>query len=389
MGHLSAKPISVKVRGDDFTEIQAAVDVLRGVLDDHPAISDVSDDASPGRMEMTLQLNYEVIRRSGISPREVVRTLRLLVDGEVVADMQSQGEKLDLRVKADRADYKAVTDLLDFRMPLPAGGSIALNELLKEERRVSVGNIRHYNFRRAITLEADLVKRPDAPFYECRLQPGTDGTEPDYTMCPMDTVQANAMLVDEWAVHQGKFPNIDLDFSGQLDDIQESLDSIGVLFLFGVGLMYLILGTQFGSYWQPLMILFTVPMAFTGVVFGLLVTQNPLSLYTLYGVVALAGIAVNAAIVLISAANDRRKRGMSVLHATIYAARRRVIPILITTMTTIAGLFSLATGLGGKSLLWGPVADRDCLGRWFLYCAHLVCRAGLVPYLQPQAWQKA
>jgi multidrug efflux pump subunit AcrB len=132
--------------------------------------------------------------------------------------------------------------------------------------------------------------------------------------------------------------------------------------LLGVLLMYLILGTQFSSYFQPLMILATVPMAFTGVVIGLLITGNPLSLYTLYGVVALTGIAVNSAIVLISAANQRRAAGMTILHATLYAARRRVIPILITSLTTVAGLFSLATGLGGKSLLWGPVATAIVWG---------------------------
>jgi multidrug efflux pump subunit AcrB len=106
-------------------------------------------------------------------------------------------------------------------------------------------------------------------------------------------------------------------------------------------------------------------MAFTGVTFGLLISNNPMSLYTLYGIVALAGIAVNAAIVLISAANRRLRMGMSVLHATIYAARRRVIPILITSLTTVAGLFSLATGLGGKSLIWGPVATAIVWGLIF------------------------
>jgi len=135
--------------------------------------------------------------------------------------------------------------------------------------------------------------------------------------------------------------------------------------LVGIGVMYLILGTQFRSYWQPLMILATVPMAFTGVVLGLIVTQNPLSLFTLYGVVALAGIAVNAAIVLISAANSRLAAGMTLMHATVYAARRRMIPILITTLTTIAGLFSLAAGLGGKSLIWGPVATSIVWGLAF------------------------
>ena len=137
------------------------------------------------------------------------------------------------------------------------------------------------------------------------------------------------------------------------------------LFLFGIGLIYLILGSQFRSYFQPLMILATVPLAFVGVVFGLTVTHNPLSLYTLYGVVALAGIAVNAAIVMIDAANARLGAGMSVLHATVYAARRRVIPIIITSLTTIAGLFSLATGLAGKSLIWGPVASAIVWGLAF------------------------
>ena len=135
-----------------------------------------------------------------------------------------------------------------------------------------------------------------------------------------------------------------------------------ILFLFGVGLIYLILATQFRSYFQPMLIITTLPMAFTGVVFGLYVTSNPLSLYTLYGVVALTGIAVNAAIVLIDAANSRINAGMRPLHAVMYAARRRVIPILMTAMTTIAGLFSLATGLGGKSLLWGPVATSMVFG---------------------------
>jgi multidrug efflux pump subunit AcrB len=159
-----------------------------------------------------------------------------------------------------------------------------------------------------------------------------------------------------------RFPGVAVDYSGELDDIQESLDAMLGLFLLGIGLIYLILAAQFRSYWQPLMILATVPMAFTGVAFGLVISDNPLSLYSLYGVIALTGIAVNSAIVLIDAANQRRREGMGVLHAAVYAARRRVVPILITTSTTIGGLLSLALGLGGKSLIWGPVASAIVWG---------------------------
>ena len=337
-GPPTSKPIQVKVRGDETDTIRQAVQELKGILQQNPAIRDITDDDSKGQMELALRVNQDAARRAGISPGEVTRTLALLVDGIVVSSMQDRGEELEVRVRALPRTLSTINQIGNFTLPLPSGGRIALDELVQSEARPSNNSIRHYNFRRTITVEADL----------------------DKTLT--DTVTANREIQERWDQIAERYPSIDLDFSGELDDIQESLDSIAVLFLFGIGLMYLILGTQFKSYFQPFMILATVPMAFTGVVIGLIITNNPLSLFTLYGVVALAGIAVNAAIVLISAANERLERGMSVLHATLYAARRRVIPILITAMTTIAGLFSLATGLGGTSLMWGPVATAIVWG---------------------------
>ncbi len=365
-GPPSSKPISVKVRGDDYQTIKQASDKLREIIENIKGIKDISDDASRGRMELTLKMDHDAVRRSGINPLDITRTIRLLVDGEVVAEMQDKGEKLQIRVKADSAKSNDIGELLRFRMPTPSGSSIPLNQLMTQERGVSLGNIRHYNFKRAITLEANIDKpKEKEDFMACRLRPALYGDERDYSKCELDTVTANKLMLDEWEKHRKDFPSIDLDFTGQLDDIKDSINSIAKLFLIGIGLMYLILGTQFKSYFQPFIILATVPLAFTGVILGLLVTQNPLSLYTLYGVVALAGIAVNAAIVLISAANDRLSTGMSAVHATIYASRRRVIPIMITTLTTIAGLMSLAIGLGGQSLIWGPVATSIVWGVGF------------------------
>jgi multidrug efflux pump subunit AcrB len=348
-GPPTAKPIQIKVRGDNYDEISAGAARLRQILAAIPGIKDIGDDAAAGSFELRLSLDNDRIRRAGLSPAEVSRSLRLLADGELAAGMRADGEELWVRVRARPDSLRDLDQLLAFRLPLPLpdgshgshGSGIPLSQLLQQERLKSLGNIRHYNFRRAITVEADIDK------------------------AQLDTVQANRLVQQRWQEEKARFPNLDLDFSGELDDIYEAMDSIGLLFLFGLGLMYLILGTQFKSYWQPLMILSTVPMAFTGVVLGLLATGNPMSLYTLYGVVALAGIAVNSAIVLISAANQRLDAGMSLLHATLYAARRRLIPILITSLTTIAGLFSLAAGLGGKSLIWGPVATAIVWGLAF------------------------
>ena len=328
-----SRPISVKVIGDDFAEIQRATGALEDYMRSTGLYSGMTLDYRAGNPELVLRHNGDAIQRAGISPLTVTRALQAYVDGELITQFQSDGEEILVRVKSKQNANGDVDQLLRQTISLPRGGSIALGDLVDVEYTQGQQNIRHYNFRRTITLEADINEELT------------------------DTVRANQMILDHWSEIRADFPIISLDFSGELDDIEEALDSMFALFLMGIGIIYVILGTQFRSYWQPLIIIFgTLPLALTGVIIGLLITRNAVSLYTLYGVVALMGIAVNSAIVLMSAANDRLEQGMSLLHATLYAARRRVIPILITSLTTIAGLSSLAFGLAGESLVWGPVA---------------------------------
>ena len=337
-GPPQTKPVRVRVRNDDYAELRAASDEVMRIVSEIRGAKDITDDDLPGRPQLVLQLDPEAVRAAGLTAAQVSRLARLAVDGEVVAVMRDEGEKIEVRVRAKREVTPDVAAALAMPVALPGGGTTTLGQLVTQRTGTGKGTIRHYNLRRSITVEADLDKEV------------------------IDTVAANRAIQAAWENVKTRYPATSLDFSGELDDIQESLDSMQILFLLGVGLIFLILAAQFRSYWQPLMILVTVPLAFTGVVFGLLISGNPLSLYTLYGVIALTGIAVNSAIVLIDAANARLESGMSVLHAIVYAGRRRVIPILMTSTTTIAGLFSLAVGLGGKSLLWGPVASAIVWG---------------------------
>jgi multidrug efflux pump subunit AcrB len=333
-----AAPVNVNVRSTQFDELRRATNTIKKLVAAIPGAKDIVDNDIPGRPELTLSLDYRAIRQAGLNPGVLARLLRLHLDGEVVAFIRDKGEKVELRVKGPTRNVNDVNRVLDDPIALPQGGTTTFRALSTTTVQRTSGTIRHYNFRRSITVQAEL-----------------DSLQ-------MDSVSANKLLVKAWDEVKQEYPNTDLDFSGAFDDIQESLDAMWGLALLGLGLIYLILATQFRSYFQPLLILVTVPMAFTGVVAGLLITGNPLSLYTLYGVIALTGIAVNSAIVLIDAANTRIASGMRPLHATVYAGRRRVIPILMTSLTTIAGLFSLAVGLGGKSLLWGPVATSIVAG---------------------------
>lgn len=336
------KPVTVKVRGNDYAEIRRAADEIKAALEQNPAISDISDDADRGGRQINLRLRNERIRELGLAPSEIQRMVSMMADGEVLTSFQNQGELTLVRIQSKLQSAPNAEQWLQQSLPLPQGGSVALSELVEVKIDTALGNIRHYNFQRAITVEADIDKEQ------------------------IDAIGANQIVKDLWANElQQKYPDLNLDFSGILDDIYESMNAMILLFAFGIGVMYLILGTQFRSYFQPLMILVTVPLAFIGVILGVVISRQPLSLYTMYGIVALAGIAVNSAIVLISTANANLKRGMSLRHATVYAARRRVIPIMITSLTTIGGLFSLAAGLGGSSLLWGPVANAIVWGIGF------------------------
>lgn len=338
------KAVRVRVRGDDPLELRAAADALLAIVKTVPGIRDVIDDEIPGRPQLVLELDREALRAAGLDAARAARLVRLAVDGEIVAQTRDLGEKVELRVRARRSGDNIghdILNLLDDPVAIGNGQTTTLGALVRAETKTGAGVIKHYNLVRTITVEADLDKSIT------------------------DTTVANRLIQQAWPQVAGQFPNVSLDFSGEMEDIRESLDSMKVLFLFGVGLIYLILAAQFKSYWQPFLILVTVPLAFTGVAFGLALSRNPLSLYTLYGVIALTGIAVNSAIVLIDAANERLKAGMSVLHAAVYAARRRVVPILITSVTTVGGLFSLAFGLAGSSLLWGPVAQSIVWGLTF------------------------
>ena len=332
-GPPTERPINVKMRGDDFAELRRATDALMERIRALPGTSDVVDDEAPGRRELVLDLDERAVRDAGLDPGTVSRLVRLHMDGEIVSFIRSSGEKLELRIRGPRRELTSVDAVLDDPVVLPDGSIRTLRTLTRTDTDRGFSEIRHYDFQRSIAILGDI--------------------DDNVT----NVVAINDAIFEEWTAIRSAFPTVDIEQAGPLDDLEESIDALGSLFILGVGLIYLILATQFRSYLQPFLILLTIPMAFSGVVLINWVTQYPISLWTMYGTVALTGIAVNAALVMIDAANQRIAAGMRPLHATVYAARRRVIPILMTTLTTIAGLFSLAVGLGGKSLVWGPVAS--------------------------------
>jgi multidrug efflux pump subunit AcrB len=178
--------------------------------------------------------------------------------------------------------------------------------------------------------------------------------------------RVNFRLQEMFPKMEKQFPGITFQIGGQFEEFVNIFQDITSLFILSIILIFLILGTQFNSYTQPLIILTTVPFALIGAMLGLLISGNPFSIVSLFGFVALAGIVVNDAIVMMDFMNKRRRGKDSTVfqywRSIVSSGRLRLRPIILTSLTTISGLLPMAFGIGGQSEMWSPLANVILFG---------------------------
>ena len=162
-----------------------------------------------------------------------------------------------------------------------------------------------------------------------------------------------------------RFPGYTITAGGVQEEQRKSYSSLGWLFLLALLLIFTILASQFRSYVQPLIVMMTIPFAFIGVILGLLVTGLPFSLNTMISVVALAGVVVNNAIILIDFINQEREKGADRWHAILNSGAVRLRPILLTTATTVAGMLPLVFSGDPSAQAWRPLAVSFTFGLVF------------------------
>ena len=255
---------------------------------------------------------------------------------------------LDVLVRFSDSNNFTPSILSQLRIPTPSGLAVPFSALAAVESGDSLASIKRLDGHREITVTADAYSKKNIPNINEKIQAIWDA---EYT---------------------NRFPGVEFSVGGEFAEFNTLLVQILRIFLIGVFLIYLILGTQFRSYLQPFLIMFSVPLAFSGVIIFLAVSGTLFSISVIYAGVALAGIAVNDAIVLISFINGERKKGASPGDAVLSASRIRLRPILLTSLTTIAGLTPTALGIGGKSIVWGPMAGTIIFGLIFSTLSTLV-----------------
>ncbi len=344
-GPPTGKPVAVRIRTDDLDQAKQVSNQIQAYLRTLAGVKDVKDNLDEGRIEYSLKLRTALAAAQGITFARAARTLAAANDGLVVSVFKDPGglDDADVRVRIDPRAVASVADLSKVRIRNRAGDAVPLSSIARIDAERSYAGIYRYDGRRTTLITADVEQGvTTATFVNEALQERFD--QPRYL---------------------ARYPGVSLRFGGEFEETQKSFASLGKAFNVALLAIYMVLAAQFRSYAIPLVILLTIPFAFIGVVFGLLVTGNPFTMTAGIAMIGLAGISVNDAIVLIDFVNQRRMAGLTAVNAVMEGCKLRARPILLTTVTTIAGLLPMALGLTGFSKLWSPFAATICFGILF------------------------
>ncbi len=331
--------ITARIRGRDIHVVNDAVYELQAELRTWPGVSDVRDDYGSGRETYRLRVDDDKAARHGLTRGAVARAVRTALDGTVADEVSLDEDPVEILVRylgADRSDARTLRDLL---VPRPGGGFVRLDEIATIERTREVGLIRRENGLRTVSVLGEV-----------------DGEH-------VTAVSAAERIRALWNERfRARYPDLELAFGGEADEFSESLNDLPSAFALAISLIYTALALQFRSYLQPAIILSAVPFGVTGAIFGLAAMGFPLSVFALFGIVALSGICVNDSLVMVDFINKQRDAGKPAEQAAIDGAVLRLRPIVSTTLTTVLGLLPLAVGLGGRDLILAPMAVSIAAG---------------------------
>ncbi len=340
-GPPTSADFSFRLSGDSYQPIINAAAALSNALASIKNVSNVQSDFVPGNPVLRVEVNQDQASRLGISVSTIAGYLRSRFDGVTVGTFFLENEEIDIIAQFAAKSADRFEDLEQILIPTDDLRLVPLSSVATIKLDNSIGSIRRVEGKREITITADASG-------------------------DVDQKAVNSQIRQLWDTQlEARYAGVDLVVGGEFADFSNLLIDILRVFVLGIFLMYLILGAQFNSYSQPFLILLSVPFSFIGVVLYLFVSGTPLSTTVIYSAVALAGVAVNDAIVLISFINDLRSEGKSVREAVFESAVTRIRPILLTSLTTIAGLLPTAIGIGGYSVVWSPMASTIMVGLVF------------------------
>ena len=337
-GPPQGQDVEVKVKGPRFEQLSELADTLKTSLSQMDGVYDIRDDFRTGKSELRIYLKPEKAHQYGLTTFQIAQTVRTALEGAKATTYREADEAIDVVVKYKEDTLTNLVALNNLLIATPTGAIVPLKDVADITQEKGYSDIRRFDGERSITVYASVDRTKTTP------------------------VKVNQALISTFANVESLYPGYQLDFRGLFDEIIESFSELWKLFIVGLLLIYVVLGAQFKSFIQPIIIMFAVPFGMIGAMVGLLLANATLSMVAMFGIVALSGIVVNDSIVLIDFVNAYRERGYNKWYAILKGGYVRLRPIILTSLTTIIGLIPMAVGLGGKSPIWMPMAYTIIFG---------------------------
>jgi len=324
----STAEVGLKIKGDDLNRLRILAEQLVVKLEGVEGITDITTNLGEGKPEFLVSINKQAIEKYGIFPASLGNYLTNAVGGRIASEFKELEKKFDILVRLDE-DVRENIDTLLNEQYSHQGMLIPLRELVSYKIARGPKEIRRESQQREVLVTANLFGKKIS-----QVVPEVEGKISELELPPGYRVV----------------------FSGEQEEMQRSFRSLLFAFVLAALLVYMIMAAQFESLKHPLLILFTLPMGLCGAIWALLITGQTLNVISVIGMVMLAGIVVNDAIVKVDYTNQLRRSGLGVREAIMQASRVRLRPIIMTTVTTALGLFPMSLGLGKGSELQQPLA---------------------------------
>lgn len=336
---------------DDEQQLLAATEETKKRLADFTGLYDIADDNTPGKYEFQFRVKDRAMS-TGVTPTDLGQTVRNAYFGSEVMRLQRGRHEVKLMVRYPEDERDSLVDFREVRVATADGVQRPITELAEIDLSRGFSEINRVDQLRSITISADLDEQKNN-----------------------SELIINSLQSEFVPQLLERYPGVSVRWEGQREQSRESVGSLTRGFGVALLAMYVLLVLQFRSYIQPALIMCIIPFGMIGAVWGHAFLGIPLTLFSMFGLVALAGVVVNDSIVLIDFINARIRAGVPAEEALIDAGSRRFRPIMLTSATTIAGLLPLLTEKSFQAQLLIPMAASLAFG--------LMLATGLVLVLIP------
>ncbi|MCB1009086.1 MAG: efflux RND transporter permease subunit [Acidobacteria bacterium] len=334
-------PVSIEISGDDFARLGAISDRIQRAIADVPGLATLDTDFDLARPEVIVRIDRDQAARLGLTTTKIASTLRTAFNGTEASTFRDGEDEWDVTVRFAPEARASLADLSRLTVATEAGLLIPLDTVATVETGAALQSIQHKNRRRVVTVSGKV-------------------TSPDLAL-PVREEAERRIEADPGLLPAG----YSVRFAGQSEDEDEAKAFLSKAFMYAILLVLLLIVGQFNSYAVPFIIMTSVVMSMIGVLLGLLVTGTSFGIImTGLGVISLAGVVVNNAIVLLDYAEQLRQRGLPRRLVVLVTGMRRLRPVVLTAVTTILGLIPTVVGFGFDFRRFSFVAAGESSQWW-------------------------